>query len=166
MILNTLQKVINRQCDLIILGSMPGMESLRLQQYYAHPRNQFWRLIYALDGQVPSDNYAARLQFALAKGIALWDVLNECEREGSLDARIQKPVLNDFQRLFADFPQVKRVYCNGTTAYDLFKKKAAPILNMNKLSLHLLPSSSPAHTIPFADKWIAWKILVNSLEND
>src|SRR4051812_27968045 len=87
------------QCKQIILGSMPGVESIRQQQYYAHPRNQFWRIFYSLHGSTPSENYEERTQFLLSKKTALWDVVSHCERAGSLDSDIVNPIMNDFELL-------------------------------------------------------------------
>ncbi|MDB5055961.1 MAG: mismatch-specific glycosylase [Bacilli bacterium] len=151
--------IANKFCNKIILGSMPGIESLRQQQYYAHPRNQFWPLIYALCDQKPDQEYGKRIQFVLSQRIALWDVISHCERVGSLDSNIQKPIMNNFELLFSTFPDIQTIYFNGAKAYDLFMKNISPALDLSLLAFHKLPSSSPAHTLSFANKWAAWSAI-------
>jgi TDG/mug DNA glycosylase family protein len=147
----------NSECNQIILGSMPGVESIHLQQYYAHPRNQFWRIFYALHDCVPSTNYEERTAFILSKRTALWDVISHCERIGSLDTDIQNPIMNDFIHLFSKFPNIRTLYFNGGKAYDLFLRFAAQNLMLKGYSCYKLPSSSPAYTLSFENKLIKWK---------
>jgi hypoxanthine-DNA glycosylase len=147
----------NSESNQIILGSMPGIESIRLQQYYAHPRNQFWPIIYALHDSVPSMDYEERTAFILSKQIALWDVVSHCERIGSLDTDIKNPIMNDFIHLFSEFPNIRTLYFNGGKAYDLFLRFAAPNLLLKGYSYHKLPSSSPAYTLSFENKLNKWK---------
>ncbi|UUZ91495.1 DNA-deoxyinosine glycosylase [Paenibacillus sp. P25] len=107
----------------LVLGSMPGEASLKLQQYYGHPRNHFWRLLYALlEGGEPPADYGERLRFAQSRGIALWDVLRACERQGSLDSAIRKPETNDFTALFRQYPGIRCVFFNGTAAADFYRR--------------------------------------------
>ena len=152
--------IINQQSTLLILGSMPGMESLRLNQYYANPRNHFWQILYKVFDAEPGDirDYQEKISFALGKGIALWDVIQSCRREGSLDTAIQDEVVNEFGRLFSQYPGIRYVFFNGAKAYETFRKKvgmnAFPCLIYKKL-----PSSSPAHTISLEKKLKEWSIL-------
>lgn len=142
----------------MILGTMPGEQSLRLGQYYGNPRNHFWRLVYALfgDGITPHAEYAERIAFVRRHGIALWDVLASCEREGSLDSRIRQEQANDFAAFFAEHPLIRHVFFNGAAAEKLFLKHAASSLGELPLTFHRLPSSSPALTVAFEQKLGAW----------
>ncbi len=101
----------------LILGSFPGEASLAATQYYAHPRNQFWRLLGSvLDEPLTECAYEERLRRLLSHGIGVWDVLAACEREGSLDAAIRNANPNDFATLRAHAPKLAKVCFNGKTA--------------------------------------------------
>jgi double-stranded uracil-DNA glycosylase len=131
---------------LLIVGSMPGAESLRLQQYYAHPRNAFWPIICDWLGVSLEAAYSDRCQALSEAGIALWDVLASCHRAGSLDSAIDLATAqpNDFQSLFAAHPQLQKVCCNGATAYRLFVRQVLPTLSTKPVCVQL-PSTSPAN---------------------
>lgn len=146
---------------ILILGSMPGEASLRLQQYYGNPRNHFWRLAYTLldGGGEPDPGYVARLRFVQSRGIALWDVLRTCERRGSLDSAIRRPEANDFAQLFEEHPGLRRVFFNGSAAADLFRRHASPAVSGYPATYSLLPSSSPARAMAFEAKLAAWRPL-------
>jgi hypoxanthine-DNA glycosylase len=152
--------LINANCNQLILGSIPGLESLRIQQYYAHPQNQFWRLLYDLHGQPMNRDYEERKAFLLSKRTALWDVVSHCEREGSLDTNILYPVMNDFVLLFKEYPNIRSLFFNGGKAFDLFKRHVAPSLKLIEYSFHKLPSSSPAHTLSYENKLNEWKVIL------
>lgn len=133
---------------LLILGSMPGTASLAAKQYYAHPRNLFWTLLAGvLDEPLSTLAYEERIARLLAHGIALWDVLAECERRGSLDAAIvgTSATINDFPRFFADHAAIRHVFCNGGLAQQIFQRRVLPTLGEHQLTVLRLPSSSPAH---------------------
>lgn len=156
------------KASILILGSMPGVQSLRAQQYYAHPRNAFWPILMQALGIIaahdaPLPSYEARLHHLREHGIALWDVLQYCERPGSLDASIRRDsmVLNDFGAFMAQHPRIRRICFNGATAATLFERHAAPVLeDMNLLPSERvrLPSTSPAHAgMPKQAKLEAWR---------
>lgn len=149
--------VFHESCRILVLGSMPGVKSLQEHQYYAHPRNHFWPILYGLFDETPSPDYEQRLQFALAKGFGLWDVLGECEREGSLDTNIQQAVPNDFAGLQQTYPQIQHYFFNGAKAYELFMRLVAPQISLESITLHKLPSTSPANTVSLARKLEQWK---------
>ncbi|QOL51282.1 DNA-deoxyinosine glycosylase [Massilia litorea] len=144
---------------ILILGSFPGARSLAAAQYYAHPRNQFWRLVSALvDEDLAALPYEQRLPRLLAHGIGLWDVLGACEREGSLDSAIRKPAANDFERLHALCPELKTVGFNGQAS-----GKFAGQFEQAGYRTVVLPSSSPAHmALSFEQKLQIWRQLVAS----
>lgn len=146
---------------ILILGSMPGQQSLRDQAYYAHPRNAFWPIMGCLLGFSPDDPYAHRTAMLQQHGIALWDVLQSCVRPGSLDANIdrQQLVCNDFTSFLASHPGITRICCNGAAAHDLFRRHALPALKPpHPWDILRLPSTSPAHAGMSRDaKLQAWR---------
>ena len=147
----------------LILGSMPGEASLDAAQYYAHPRNAFWPIMGRLLGAGPELPYEARLERLKAAGIALWDVIGACEREGSLDARIVASSVqaNDFAGFFAGHAGVKRVFFNGAAAETAFRRHVLSGLSDLPLAFCRLPSTSPAHAgMGFSGKLAAWSAIV------
>lgn len=147
----------------LILGSMPGKASLQHQQYYAHPSNTFWKIMGELIGARPELPYANRLRILKSSGIALWDVLHSCEREGSLDSDIEREEANDFAAFFAHYPNITRVFFNGSKAEQSFRKFVIGKQTLPHLTLQRLPSTSPAHAgMRYADKLQAWRAVTNS----
>ncbi len=148
----------------LILGSAPSVLSLRADQYYANPRNAFWRIMAELLGHPGNQSYAARTEMLLEARIALWDVLAEAERPGSLDSSIVAGtmVVNDFAAFFAGHPRVSTVIFNGRTARALWDrhvtgKQMLPV----GLTFATLPSTSPANTrCTLEDKSEAWRTAV------
>ena len=143
---------------------MPSATSLEKQQYYAHPRNVFWRIMAEMFNEgKPLDYHQWQLQLQ-AKGIAVWDVLRSCIRQGSLDSAIDKKSMkiNDFITLFSAFKQVKFVFFNGGTAELLYKQNVYPLLPIEYRTLQYtkLPSTSPAYAaMCYEDKLAAWMVL-------
>jgi len=149
--------------SVLILGSMPGEASLRAAEYYAHPRNHFWRVMGDLMAFSAESPYAARAQALKAAGIALWDVLHSCEREGSLDASIDKSSQrpNDFRSFFAAHPHITHVYFNGSAAEQIYRRAVLPELKLPHIGYFRLPSTSPANaSIPYERKLEAWKAIL------
>lgn len=141
----------------LILGSMPGAMSLRMGQYYAHPRNSFWRIMGDLAGAGPEKPYEERAQILRSRGLALWDVLKSCVRPGSLDADISLEEPNDFAAFFASHPRIARVGLNGGKAATAFRKYGAPHLPPGAVVVQL-PSTSPAHAaLDFPRKCSVWR---------
>jgi hypoxanthine-DNA glycosylase len=142
---------------ILILGSMPGAASLAAGQYYAHPQNRFWPLMGELLGAGRELPYEARLARLKEKGIALWDVLAQCEREGSLDSAIRAECANDFAAFFAAHPQIARICFNGRKAADSFRRFVPRESAGADVPLLILPSTSPANaSVPYAEKRAAW----------
>lgn len=144
----------------LILGSMPGEASLRAGQYYAHPRNLFWPILGELTGAHPALPYVERLRCLETAGIALWDVLQCCEREGSLDTRIDTSTIvpNDFPGFLAAHPQITRVFFNGAMAEASFRRHLLKSLAPRQLEYQRLPSTSPANAaFSFARRLEAWR---------
>lgn len=149
-----LEPVLDRHTRILILGSFPGAASLSASQYYAHPRNQFWRLLGAiLTEDLHALPYAARLERMRAHGIGLWDVIAACRRPGSLDSAIRDAEANDFGALRQRAPRLDRVCFNGKTA-----GRAAPAFAAAGFTTIVLPSSSPAHaSMDFDAKLTLWR---------
>mgnify|MGYP006287204935 CR=1 FL=1 len=153
--------VFDEQARILVLGSMPGVRSLELQRYYAHPRNAFWPIMGALLEFDPESDYQARLNALLGRGIALWDVIARCRRRGSLDQRIEPAsiVANDFGWLIERCPQLTRVVFNGRAAEKAWLRHVEPALpeDRRKLDRVRLPSTSPAHaSMSLEHKRAAW----------
>jgi hypoxanthine-DNA glycosylase len=156
--------VADDHATVLILGSMPGKESLKQNQYYAHPQNAFWKIMGELVGAHPHLPYEERLHKLTAAHIALWDVLATCERETSLDSNIRKEQLNDFAAFFEQHPQITRVCFNGTKAEQSFNKFVLGTQQLPPLDFVRLPSTSPAHAgMRYADKLLAWRAALNCL---
>jgi hypoxanthine-DNA glycosylase len=140
---------------LLILGSLPGEASLRAQRYYAHPQNQFWRLLGSAIGEdLSAMTYDDRLARLAARGIALWDVVGEARRLGSLDGSIRGATPNRLADYVATHPRLQAIAFNGKTAARLGRTALAGL--GAAIQLIDLPSSSPAFTIPFAGKLAKW----------
>lgn len=129
---------------ILILGSMPGVKSLREQEYYAHPQNRFWRLLALLLQEPAPEGYAAKRAMLARHGVALWDTLGLCEREGSLDSDIKNETPNDVVGLLAAHPSISAVFCNGGKAGAAFKKYFARRIPP-QVEVFYLPSTSPAN---------------------
>ena len=142
---------------ILILGSIPGLASLNAAQYYAHPRNTFWRIMSELTGASPQLPYEIRTQRLSAAGIALWDVLASCIRPGSLDADIKSIIPNDFEGFFQSHPYISQVYFNGAMAEQSYKRHVLPTLTPRPLHYQRLPSTSPAHAaLSYEQKLSIW----------
>lgn len=152
----------------LILGSMPGVASLQATQYYAHPRNAFWPIMAQLLGFAPDADYPTRLAALQAAGVALWDVLGSCRREGSLDTAIERDseVANDFPAFFATHPAIHQVFFNGSAAEAAFRRHVLGQLATPPV-LTRLPSTSPAHAgRRLADKLTDWQVILQALGRD
>ncbi len=142
----------------LILGTMPSVVSLEEAFYYAHPRNAFWSIIASFAGY-SLESIEEKKRACDQLGIYLWDVLQACERQGSLDSAIQAPSANNFERVFNTFPDLKTVAFNGQAAEKLFKKEVFKKQSLpDELQLISLPSTSPAYAaISFEDKRDLWQ---------
>lgn len=142
------------QSKLLILGSMPGEKSLSAQEYYAHPRNLFWRFIAGISQQPVPENYEEKKELLRTHHIALWDVCDACIREGSLDTAITDEIPNQLDLLLDEHPDIKTIAFNGQKSATLFHKYFRERSGYTYLTL---PSSSPAHaSMPLAKKMELW----------
>lgn len=154
---NCLVPLVDENSRILILGSMHGMKSLQEQQYYAHPQNRFWKLMCVLlKDHIDLSDYENKKAMALRNGIALWETLSFCEREGSLDSNITEEIPNDIVGLLAKYPNIKTVICNGGKAGNVFKKHIAPNLPQD-IKVYYFHSTSPANARMrlenLADEW-------------
>lgn len=158
------EPIISDNCKVLLLGTMPGVESLRRQQYYGYRHNAFWRIIYSLFGREPDEEYEMRKAFLLEHDIALWDVLKACERKGSSDSDIKQPVPNDFNGLYLKYPCISSICFNGGPAGRLYRRFVGDTGRDSSLkSFYHLPSTSPAYTIAFEKKLEQWQLLLKLL---
>lgn len=163
--LQSFKPVVDKNCRILILGSMPGVKSLEKQQYYAHKQNHFWPIISALFGQKIPEAYAHKQQFLLQQHIALWDVVHNCRREGSSDSAIKDPVANDFGAFYRQYSQIKTIFFNGGKAEELYLRLIYKTVDHKDKSICLLPSTSPANTLPYAEKLARWQIIRQVINN-
>ncbi len=160
-----LPPVIGKSSTILILGTMPGDESIRLQQYYAHANNQFWKILSEVYGESVETEYSQRLAFLHAKQLALWDVLRSAHRVGSLDSAIRSEVANGFAGLLAIYTNLKTIAFNGGKAHTLFRRyveKAHAAVATSSLRIVVLPSSSPTpgrNVLSFEEKVVRWRSL-------
>jgi double-stranded uracil-DNA glycosylase len=149
-----LPRIARPNARLFILGSLPGDASLAAAQYYAHPQNQFWRLVGSIISEDLHDlAYPQRLERLAEHRIGLWDVIGSAVRRGSLDQAIKLANHNRIERLIHDFPDLDAIAFNGTTSAAAGRRL---IGTGHGITLIDLPSSSPANTRPFAEKAAAW----------
>ena len=163
-LLSSFLPIIDERSRVLILGSMPGVESLRLQQYYANPRNQFWKILFEIFNSQASQVYEERVSFIMNMKIAVWDVIENCYREGSLDSKIREEKVNDFNALFKAYPDIKTVMFNGGKAYETYKKWIGFGASSN-LTFHKLTSSSPANTKRYEEKLREWSVIGDIFKN-
>ncbi|HEX8585825.1 MAG TPA: DNA-deoxyinosine glycosylase [Allosphingosinicella sp.] len=149
--------VADARARVLVLGSLPGEQSLAQARYYAHPQNQFWRLIGAVIGRdlVPLP-YEERLVALRGAGVALWDTIGAARRRGSLDGAIRDVEANALARLADTLPELRAVGFNGGKSAAMGIPQLA---GRAGLALIALPSSSPAYTLPFAAKLEQWRAL-------
>ena len=163
--LRSFPPVVSRKCKLLILGTMPGVASLAKRQYYGNPRNAFWEFIFNLTGENAGDDYLAKKNILLRYGIALWDVLKTCERQGSLDSGIRCEKPNSFRKFFARYPNIHAVFFNGTPARQFYKKHVG---FHDGIRFFVLPSTSPTpgkYNKSKEEKLKAWLQLRDCLEH-
>lgn len=155
-LLTGLPPIIGGRPRLLILGNMPSVMSLDSRQYYANPRNAFWRITGEIFGFDQGAPYDQRVEALIAGGVAVWDVLRACRRVGSLDSAVERNSMeaNDFGAFYAAHPTIGRVYFNGAAAEDNYRRL---VRADSAATLRRLPSTSPANTMPAAAKLDAWR---------
>lgn len=150
--------VVDERTRLLVLGSLPGEQSLAQQQYYGNRQNRFWQLMSEVVGvELVAQDYATRLRTLLLHGVGLWDVVAEAQRQGSLDSAIRNRADNDLLGLLALFPGIHTIAFNGATAGKLGAKALGA--HAARYRIVDLPSSSPAYTKPYGEKLARWALL-------
>jgi hypoxanthine-DNA glycosylase len=157
--INSFIPIANRNSTILILGTMPGNDSLKYAQYYAHPRNVFWKLLFEIYNTKYAAEYNLKKQLLQNNHIALWDVLEGCFRQSSLDSDITEEKPNDIEVFLEKYPNIKHIVFNGKAAQQYFKKYFKHI----SVSSIVMPSTSPANAIPYAKKLAEWKNICNLL---
>lgn len=158
--------IADKRARLLILGTMPGKESLRAAQYYAHPCNAFWKIMDDLLGASPQLTYAKRVQILKAAGIAVWDVLASCTRASSLDSDIDTTslIVNDFELFYHAHPRITRVFFNGAAAEKFYRVDVQAHDKQRVLDYQRLPSTSPAHAgMRYAEKLEQWRTIIQPI---
>ncbi len=153
MLCRSFAPVYTEKAEILIVGSMPSVKSLEEAQYYAHPRNAFWPILFELFQTPYSNDYERKKALIRDHRLALWDAAACCEREGSLDSDIKGVVYNDFAALYEKCPNIGTVLCNGAAAHRLFMKSGAA----GERKIMRLPSTSPAYTLSYAKKLEVWR---------
>jgi hypoxanthine-DNA glycosylase len=158
-----LPPIARADAQLFVLGSLPGDASLAARRYYAHPTNQFWRLLgLAIGEELQALDYDARLERLAERRIGLWDVIASASRRGSLDQSIREAEHNRIDHLLHDFLDLRAIAFNGSTAAAAGRKLiGAPPAGLVLIDL---PSSSAANTRPFPEKAAAWSALRQFVE--
>lgn len=149
--------IANNDANILILGTMPGTKSLELNQYYGHSQNNFWKFMFTIFKEDFSTDYETRKSLLQKNKVAVWDVLQFCDRVGSLDSAIKNEIANDFETFLKQQPNIKTILFNGQKAAAFFKK----YVQLQK-SYHLitLPSTSPANASKtYQSKLDEWQII-------
>jgi TDG/mug DNA glycosylase family protein len=145
----------------LILGSFPSRLSLERGEYFANPRNRFWPLLEVLSGIRADLPYRERVRLLSSKRIALWDVVASCRREGSGDAALREPAINDIPRILQTSPSIRLIILNGSTAGHLFHRKFRTGIRPS-LKVLTLPSTSPANARFTLPKLVEqWKVILD-----
>ena len=162
-----LEPVIDDSSRILILGSLPSDTSLEVREYYANPRNHFWKILSCIYDDPIEADYELKRAFLHKNGIALWDVLKAAERKGSLDSNIRFPEVNDLDRLVREHPRIRTVGMNGTKAWSIFNRhwRRHPVFSIGGMQVCCLPSSSPVpgkNVKPFEEKVQVWRKFLES----
>ena len=150
---------------ILILGSMPGKESLQAAQYYAHSRNIFWNIMEDLIGAKRDLPYESRIEIVKSAGIALWDVLASCQRHGSMDADIDATSIssNDLESFLLTHPHISYIFFNGAIAEKYFRLHMLSWRALRPLHYQRLPSTSPAYaSMPYQQKLSEWEAILHT----
>jgi len=158
----------NAEAKILILGSMPSEVSLLKQQYYGHNRNAFWPIMMTLFSERIDWDYCQRQQILLVQQVAVWDVLQSCQRKGSLDTNIvmASVEVNDFITFFNQHRKIDTVFFNGAKAEAMYRKYVLSSLpeQYDYLHYHRLPSTSPAHAaMSLEEKTQRWRTILQFL---
>ena len=151
--------IADNDANILILGTMPGTKSLELNQYYGHNQNNFWKFMFTIFKEDFSNDYETKKALLQKNKIALWDVLQFCDRIGSLDSAIKNEIANDFETFLKKHSNIKTILFNGQKAAAFFKKY---VHLKNSYQLITLPSTSPANASKtYQSKLEEWQIIAS-----
>ena len=165
--IESFEPIVNDKSTVLILGTMPGVASLKAKQYYGHPDNLFWDIMFRVCSQdwkcdeVVSTDYETKKILLLKNKIALWDVLKFCDRKGSLDRDILNQIHNDFKSFFAKYPNIKKVFFNGKSAAEYFENYRNETTIFSNRTFTTLQSTSPSNTTNSFYILNQWKQILN-----
>lgn len=160
--------IVDDDCTKMILGTMPGVASLDKQEYYGHSDNTFWDIIARVfdtthnEDTVENISYKDKATLLLKNNIALWDVLQYCDRKGSLDNAIKNEIKNDFKDFLTQHPKIKTIIFNGQKAEKYFDSCFKQLTELYGLTLKTLPSTSPSHTLNTFKKLKEWRQVLSA----
>ncbi|MFH0966714.1 MAG: DNA-deoxyinosine glycosylase, partial [Methanobacteriota archaeon] len=160
--LTGLPPIINHDCRVLIVGSFPSSISLIRGEYYANPRNDFWKIMEVIIHMAPGLEYHERISYLLSHSIGLWDVVNRCTRPGSADSSIKDPQPSPIGGLLIRYPEIHTILCNGRRAeagLSATLENYSGSGSVPRVQIRYLPSSSPAHAVMFHEKCKSWMIL-------
>jgi TDG/mug DNA glycosylase family protein len=160
--IDSFEPIIGENPKVLILGTMPSVKSLAVQEYYGFGRNQFWRIMGDLFGFDRKDPYEFRKACVIKHGIAIWDVMQSCERKGSLDKDIKNAVYNDITGLIQTYPTIKMVLANGSKARDAYRKHFQS--QLPQIDMLAFYSTSPANAIAYEKKMAEWRQILTYIE--
>jgi len=153
--------IVDANSKILLLGTMPGEESLRKQEYYGHKSNQFWKILFTLYNKPLANDYKERVALLLEKKIALWDVLQSCEGVGSLDSNIKNEQPNDFKKFYKRYPHIRHIFFTSQKAKQFYVK----YVGLDEVhTFSVLPSPSPANAkMCLSEKIKSWKEILESM---
>ena len=158
--------IAHESCTVLILGTMPGNQSLEQNQYYGHPDNIFWDIMFRVlqpsvdEQEIDSFTYANKEKLLLQNDIALWDVLQYCNRSGNLDSKIRNEIKNDFETFFARHSKVEKLIFNGQKAEKYFDSCFKHLIEQHGLTKIILPSTSSSHSLNAFKKLRQWRAAI------
>ncbi|MDY5212060.1 DNA-deoxyinosine glycosylase [Intestinibacter sp.] len=150
--------IFDKNSKILVLGSFPSVKSRESQFFYHHPQNRFWKVLSSVIGVDTPTSIEEKKKFLLDNNIALWDVIDSCDIEGSSDSSIKNVVANDLDKIIENC-NIKQIFCNGGKSYELYRKYCEKDTNLKAIKL---PSTSPANARFSLEKLIAeWNIILN-----
>ena len=167
MLINSLDPIVSENSKILILGIMPSISSLDSQQYYNNPKNVFWDIIFRVfqsnnyEINATEISYDEKIKFLHSNKIAVWDILNNCERKGNLDKDITKSSNNNFLDFFSKYPNIKHIYFNGQDAYKYFRQNMTEKIIYENRTFTILPSTSPTNQTNCFRKLDEWRVIKN-----